>query len=170
MFVLEALPARHGDALWLSWGEPDAPRHLLVDGGPMSSRTRAVLESRVDGRPMELVVVTHIDADHVTGVLGLLERRTVTLQAGEVWFNGWAQLPTDLLGAKQGERLGAAIVRRKLGWNTAFRGGAVVVPDDGPLPICPLPGGLTLTLLGPSRAELAALRPSCSSATRTPEG
>jgi hypothetical protein len=159
MFVLEALPARHGDALWLSWGTPDAPRHLLVDGGPASAATRAELESRIDGTRVELVVVTHIDADHITGVLGLLERRTLALQVGEVWFNGWDQLPTDVLGAKQGERLGAAIVHRRLGWNTGFGGGAVAVSDDGPLPVRQLPGGLKLTMLGPSQADLAALRP-----------
>jgi beta-lactamase superfamily II metal-dependent hydrolase len=158
MFTLDALPARQGDALWITWGDGE-PHHLLVDGGPPSTATRVALEERLRGRPVELAVVTHIDADHIVGVLALLERRSLPLQIGDVWFNGWDQLPTDLLGAKQAERLGAAIVRRKLDWNGAFGGHAVAIPDHGPLPVRQLPGGLTLTVLSPSRTELAQLRP-----------
>jgi Metallo-beta-lactamase superfamily len=158
MFTLDALPARHGDALWITWGD-DEPRHLLVDGGPPSKVTRTALEERLRGRPVELAVVTHIDADHIAGVLALLERRSLPLQIGDVWFNGWEHLPTDLLGAKQAERLGAAIERRRLAWNGAFGGHAVAIPEDGPLPVKQLPGGLTLTVLSPSRTELAQLRP-----------
>ena len=158
MLTLDALPARHGDALWITWGEGDA-HHLLVDGGPPSTKTRTALEERLRDRSVELAVVTHIDADHIAGVLALLERRSLPLQIGDVWFNGWDHLPTDLLGAKQAERLGAAIVRRRLAWNGAFGGHAVAIPDDGPLPARQLAGGLTLTVLSPSRTELALLRP-----------
>ena len=32
--TIEMLPARHGDALWLEWGDPDHRHRMLVDGGP----------------------------------------------------------------------------------------------------------------------------------------
>jgi Metallo-beta-lactamase superfamily len=165
VFSIELLPARHGDALWIEYGDPDAPRCVLIDGGPRSKVTADALRERLNhrvadgGGDLELVVVTHIDADHITGILELLEDAEVDLDPGDFWFNGWDQLPTDLLGAKQGEDLSASILRRGLPWNEAFGGAGVAVPGDGPLPAVTLPGGLTLTLLSPGRRQLAELRP-----------
>lgn len=168
IFTVKLLPARHGDALWIEYGEPDRPHRILIDGGPSSSVTRKAIEGLISDRigtlaggqtDFELMVVTHIDADHITGMLNLLEKRSVSLRPRDVWFNGWEHLPDDVLGAKQGERLSAAIVRRRMPWNGDFDGRAAVVPDDGPLPVVELPGGMTLTLLSPTRRALAELRP-----------
>jgi beta-lactamase superfamily II metal-dependent hydrolase len=161
MFEIEMLPARHGDALWLRYGDPAKPHHVLIDGGPRSkATTRAVsdLIGQVAGE-LDLVVVTHIDADHITGVLAIMEDDSVALRPADVWFNAYQHLREDLLGAKQGEELSKALVSRKLPWNKAFGGDAVCVADDEPLPEVKLPGGLKLTLLSPTRTELAALVP-----------
>ena len=166
MFRITMLPARHGDALWIEYGDEGSPRRILVDGGPTSrstaDRIRGLLEHGAAGEAdhdLELMVVTHIDADHIAGILGLLEDRTVYVHVRDLWFNGWRHLPTDRLGAKQAEALGAAIVRRRLPWNGDFGGEAVMVPDQGPLPVVELPGGMRLTLLSPTREALADLRP-----------
>lgn len=163
MFTLDLLPARHGDALWLRYGDDSSsPHHVLIDGGPRNAATtRAITQLLADNAGLELVVVTHIDADHISGVLAVMEDDTVALAPGDVWFNGWRHLPADILGGRQGERLTAALKRRKLPWNKAFHGAAVCVPDDedAPLPVVTLPGGLRLTVLSPTRARLAALRP-----------
>lgn len=168
MFTLELLPARHGDALWIEYGQRAAPHRILIDGGPRSrttwDRLRALVSDRVETRPsgttdFELVVVSHIDADHISGILKLFETLPIDLSPRDVWFNGWQHLPSDALGAKQGEALSAAIVGRGLAWNDGFASGAVMVPDAGPLPVVDLPGGMRLTLLGPTRTALADLRP-----------
>lgn len=167
-FTIEMLPARHGDSLWITYGDEGDPHYVLVDGGPRSSALGEVLRRRIadhadpalPGGTLDLMVVTHIDADHITGVLSLLQDRTVALAAGDVWFNAWHHLPTDLLGAKQGESLSAEILRRRLPWNVGFGGGAVMIPDDGPLPTIVLAGGMSLTFLSPTRSGLAALRPA----------
>lgn len=169
IFTIELLPALHGDALWIEYGEPAAPHRILIDGGPTSSITRKAIEGLISDRigtlaegqtDFELVAVTHIDADHIAGMLGLLEKRSIPLRPRDLWFNGWEHLPADMLGAKQGERLSAAIVRRRLPWNTDFEEAAVMVsPDDDPLPVVELPGGMVLTLLSPTRRALAELRP-----------
>jgi hypothetical protein len=70
-----------------------------------------------------------------------------------------------LLGAKQAERLSAAIQQRHLPWNQDFGGNAVRLagtlaqPVPEVLPEIRLPGGLVLTLLSPTYAGLANLRP-----------
>jgi beta-lactamase superfamily II metal-dependent hydrolase len=160
------LPAFQGDSLWLEYGDPRRARCILIDGGPRSRIARERLLELIAERAMvggevklELVVVTHIDADHIAGVLDLLENRDVSLTTGDVWFNGWQHLPTDQLGAKQGEALSTAIRQRRLPWNVAYSEAAVFVPDDGPLPTVELVDGMTLTILSPTRADLAALRP-----------
>lgn len=168
MFTLEMLPAAHGDALWIEYGEPDRPHRILIDAGPRlnatKQRIRSLIEERVTPRPdgdndFELMVVTHIDADHITGMLQLMEERAIPLAPRDLWFNAFHHLPTDVLGAGQAENLTLAIRRRALTWNADFGGDAVMVPDEGPLPRIELPGGMTLTLLSPTRQELADLRP-----------
>lgn len=166
MFNIDVLPALHGDALWIEYGDPHRPHRLLVDGGPHSKALDQVVDylitERIDkqgGRGFDLVTVTHVDADHIAGVLKLFERGALDPAPHDVWFNGWRHLPDDVLGAKQGERLSAAIVEQGMPWNRLFEGRAVVVPDDGPLPVTELPGGMRLTLLSPTRQALKDLVP-----------
>jgi hypothetical protein len=158
--TLHVLPALHGDALFLEYGKNGTHR-LLIDGGPRSKQTDGLIRDVFKGHesPVELVVVTHIDADHITGILGIFQDRDMPLEPRDVWFNGWRHLPTDLLGPEQGEALSDAIEKRGLPWNAAFDGGPVSVPDQGPLPRFELRGDLQITLLSPTLVELAALRP-----------
>lgn len=164
MLTVEMLPAEHGDCLWVEYGDPGRPSVLLIDGGTGAPATISRLGRRIADRlgndhPAALAVVTHVDADHITGVLDLLEAPGRDLPFAEVWFNGWEHLAPGVRGPVQGERLGDALRRRRLPWNASFDGRAVVVPDDGPLPVVDLPGDLRLTLLSPSPTRLSELRP-----------
>lgn len=80
LFALEALKARHGDCLLLHFGDPKKPLLILIDGGPagvfksaLRPRLEALRKSRTpDGElPIEILMVSHIDDDHVKGVLEL---------------------------------------------------------------------------------------------------
>lgn len=164
MFRLAMLPARQGDCLWFSYGSEQSPHHLVIDGGPERSR---VLLSRVEqmlaaspNRKLHIVllVVTHVDNDHIGGVLELLENLPAGLSFGDIWFNAYRHLlPPDRLGPDQGERLAAVLDARRLPWNEAFHRQAVVIPDEGALPRLVRQDGLALTLLGPDRSQLAKL-------------
>jgi hypothetical protein len=162
MLSVELLPANHGDGLWIEYGEPPAVRHVLIDGGPPYAK--AVIEARLAraGGRLELLVISHVDFDHVGGIVSLLARLPPATSIGDVWFNGWEHLPGapgDVLGAVQGEMVSAAIRARELPWNRAFGGQAVAVAAGGPPPQITLSGGLRLTLLAPPVGALAALRP-----------
>lgn len=160
MLSIEMLPAGHGDALCVEYGDPADPHRLMIDGGPRSRTTRDLVRDRITSgdRELELLVVTHIDADHITGILEALQDPAVNIAARDVWFNGWDHLPSDALGVMQGEALGSALRRRGLPWNTDFGNRAVQVTEEGPLPVVRLPGGMDLTLLSPTADRLAALR------------
>lgn len=163
---VEMLPARHGDALVLEWGDAQRARRLLIDGGPIGAF--GALRSRLDALPagdrrFELMVLSHVDTDHVDGLVRLFaEPKPWPFVVKDVWFNGWRHMEQahGLLGGKQGEYFSALLSRRldPGAWNGAFGGQAVMVPDDGPLPEKELPGGLKLTLLSPTRGKLDRMR------------
>ncbi|MBQ0930026.1 ComEC/Rec2 family competence protein [Ideonella alba] len=162
---LEMLPALHGDALLLRWHDGRRPRQLLVDGGPIGAygALRAAIDA-LPGQRLELVVLSHVDTDHVDGLLRLFAEPTPwPFSVADVWFNGWTHLieagAQERLGGKQGEFF-AALIQQRLPpdtWNRAFGGHAVRVPATGALPEVTLPGGLKLTLLSPTDEGLVAL-------------
>ncbi|MGC4110422.1 MAG: MBL fold metallo-hydrolase [Nocardioides sp.] len=160
---IELLPARHGDAVLLTWG-PEGDRHrLLVDGGPARAYTEvgARLKEVAGQGDLELLVLTHIDADHIEGTILLTNDADVGIGIGEIWFNGPGQLSHEL-SAAQGEMFAALVGARAIPFNTSFDGRAVRVPEQGPLP-CRKIHGLTLTVLGPDVASLRRLRDSWNS-------
>lgn len=161
-FTVEALSVRHGDATLVEWSDGPDRHRLLVDGGPVT--TYPVLHDRLasldpDDRHLDVVVLTHVDADHVEGLLKLLNDASLQVTVGDVWFNGYRHLPADELGGVQGDMFGALLEARGLPWNAHFDGGAVRRPTGGLPPVVALPAGLSVTVLGPTDRELAALRP-----------
>ena len=179
MIAIQMLPAAHGDALWIEYGSGRNIKRILIDGGPARSYElglqRRLAQLPEDTRDFELVVITHIDADHIDGIIILLQEKKKTglkFQTKEVWFNGWAQLPkldTETYAPIQGEFLGALLGQdSKLRgvWNKRFKKGAVMVSDKKPLPYFELEGGAKITLLGPTTSELKRLRARWVSAIR----
>jgi hypothetical protein len=169
-FCIELLPARHGDCIFIEYGAGTSLARLLIDGGP--SPTYDVLRDRLmtgrtSERPLELVVVSHVDADHIEGLLRLF-REPQLASYEDVWFNGWPQLdrgliePLDKSGDErrrsvgQGQALGRLLAGHP--WNRYFGGDAVFVPAKGALPHVVLPGGMQLTLLSPSLLDLVKLQ------------
>lgn len=180
MISIEMLPAAHGDSLWIEYGSTRQTRRILIDGGPAHSY-EAGLRRRIalvpeNKRIFELMVVTHIDADHIDGALILLQDQDtptgLKFQINELWFNGWDQLPksqADTYAPLQGEFLGGLLAldpKLKRVWNRRFGKNPVMVSDTGPLPEVKLDDGARITLLGPTSTELRRLRARWSSAIR----
>ncbi|MCC6525968.1 MAG: hypothetical protein IT373_25200 [Polyangiaceae bacterium] len=189
---LTMLPAGEGDALWLEWGPRDDRRKMLVDLGV--DATGKALRARLEALPREqrcfdLLVVTHVDTDHINGVLSAFVHAEPLdgLAFGDVWFNGWTHLEGSTVAALDRRRLrdGAALVSdarthvfgddhepyggkqgeefsvwlRRQPWNRAFGGAAVARPDGTLGRTVELAHGLRLTVLGPTTRRLAELMP-----------
>ena len=98
VFTLEALQAAHGDSLILHYGPLDKPRFIVIDGGPkgifklsLDPRLKAIQAARGGGvLEIRMLMVSHIDDDHITGVLDL------TKMLRELDDSG-TQLPYDIL-------------------------------------------------------------------------
>lgn len=157
--TLDLLPAGHGDALLLTWGPPTERRRMLIDGGPAYAYQDVTrrLESLLAGDPLDLVVLTHVDADHIEGTILLVNDAKLGIHIEELWFNGTGQLD-DLMGPIHGEILGSLLELRDIPWNTAAQARAIAAAENGEQPCYPRSGGLRLTVVGPDRATLRRLR------------
>lgn len=160
-FEIDMLPAGHGDALWIEYGEDERNTHrCLIDCG--TQQTSKELLRRVAALPareqfLELFILSHIDSDHIGGALPFFKAIQDGLRIGDLWFNGWRHL-SGQLGARQGEMFSTAIQDFELPWNAWLDGQAIVV-GPGALPTCTLPGGMELTLLSPTPTQLRKLAP-----------
>jgi hypothetical protein len=124
-FTLEALHAKFGDSLLLHYGTKKAPSLLLIDGGPpgvYKARLRRRLMDLRDARspggplPVRLLMVSHIDGDHIAGILELT-RELVTADEdqavppvafAEAWHNSFDDLAGGAADAVF-NRLGAQV-------------------------------------------------------------
>ncbi len=167
-FRLAMHPASEGDALILTWGDATNLRHALIDLG-RTGDYRALKPQLKQIANFELFIITHIDADHIEGVVPLLKEADLPFSAKHVWFNARVQLEAaaermppkerERLGAAQAEKVTDGIVKSGWAWNAHFRSG--VVSTDSPEARAPLAlaGGLTVTLLSPSDPKLSELLP-----------
>jgi hypothetical protein len=124
IFSLEALQAFHGDCLLLHAGTAQQPLLVLIDGGPSNTwetslqprleQLRADRGAGEDGAlPVDLAMVSHIDDDHVHGMLDLAgelvtaqeDAKPLPYAVSTLWHNSF----DDVVGA-EAERLRTAAV------------------------------------------------------------
>jgi hypothetical protein len=131
---------------------------MLIDAGPASAyegigrRLHAL-----DTPTVDVLVMTHVDADHIEGTILAANDSDLGLSIGQVWYNGAPHLASEL-GPVHGEILGMLIEELAIPWNAAFYGAAVRTPESGSLTTRELPGGLRVTVLAPDGAALRRLR------------
>jgi hypothetical protein len=159
LIELTMLPGQDGDCLLLAYGDADRTRRVLVDGGraatyPLVRPTLAAL----DGGKLDLLVITHVDQDHILGVLAMFRDPDRPVEFSDVWFNGFDHLQDvklETFGARDGELLTAALLEQKVVWNKAFRGAAVEVGR----PLDPFDEEASFLIVSPDRSQLEKLIP-----------
>lgn len=120
IFTLEATNAAAGDSLVLHYDRDGERRVMLIDGGP-TGNYRDRLRERLDALrqelspngplPLQLLMVSHIDDDHVAGVLDLVNDCIRALDRSEdpicevnrMWHNSFGGLLGDEAEAVAGE-------------------------------------------------------------------
>jgi beta-lactamase superfamily II metal-dependent hydrolase len=167
MLEMQLLPARQGDAIWIRWGDASQPHQILIDMGTEGvgeNVRQRILALPEDKRFFELLVVTHIDRDHIGGVLTCLaEAEPIKgFAVSDIWFNGFPHINggrvtsnLEPMGAADGKRLSNWLAQQH--WNVAFDGRAVQRVSGQPGREVTLSDGLTLTVLGPTPERLKAL-------------
>jgi beta-lactamase superfamily II metal-dependent hydrolase len=192
MLTLRAVHAAFGDSIVLQVGSAAQPRYVLIDGGPKDvykNDLEAVLRDiKAAGHDLDLVVLSHVDNDHVTGLLdyfaeleGELANDTATLpRVNELWHNSFADTigkgndiqiqlqevvgsaaavmtnaAKGLLAIGEGRQLRLRATQLGVPINAHAKGKTMTV-DAGLAP--EKIDNLTLRIVGPSEAQLAALR------------
>jgi len=110
LFTLEALHAKHGDCLLLHFGKESAPSIMVIDGGPsgiykgfLKPRLLEIKETLSPDAPLPLsmVMVSHLDDDHLNGILSLtedaIEDNQESFGISNLWFNTF----DDIIGNVQ---------------------------------------------------------------------
>jgi hypothetical protein len=195
VFTLEALQAAHGDCLLLHYGNSAAPRLIVIDGGP-SSIYKATLSPRLNqirasrgGGMMEIrmVMVSHIDDDHITGILDMFAdlRKAATAKQSlpydilTLWHNSFGDLVSALPAevqhltsaraskpiARESQMVVASVpqgiaLRREataLSLNVNSGFDGLVSYSAGESAI-DIGQGLSFTVMGPRKAEIDALQ------------
>ena len=118
MLVLEALRAKYGDSLILHSGTQTKPQLTVVDGGPPGVYNDALRprleeirnERKLDAKTpldIDLMMVSHIDDDHISGLLELVRKLNEQREAHEPfpWKIGrfWHNSFDDILGNKDSQ-------------------------------------------------------------------
>jgi hypothetical protein len=169
--TIDVLPASRGDCLWIECTRAKGPPwRLLVDGGMPGTwpvlRERIVNLAKAGPVLFDLAVVSHIDSDHIGGMLPLFASTDPRVRFGDIWFNGLPQLPepgsSRSRSVAEGERLVDLLSGQgggsPLPWNDRFGREAVMTKGDGAYLEVVCADGPTLTLLSPSPRRLESLR------------
>lgn len=122
IFTLEALEAKHGDSLLLHYGAPNDPQLIVIDGGPSGVFDKTLrprleqlkaIRSPAAPLPIRLMMVSHIDDDHIKGILELtielLEQREaqqpLLCDITTLWHNSF----DEILGNNQTGAIAASL-------------------------------------------------------------
>jgi hypothetical protein len=103
MLSLHVIQAEFGDCLLLEFGTAGASKFILIDGGPPNTfqdHLKPVLQEKVlpAGGRLERVILSHVDNDHIAGLLDLFAEIRVQHDAhqpelvsiGGLWHNSFA--------------------------------------------------------------------------------
>jgi beta-lactamase superfamily II metal-dependent hydrolase len=133
IFSLDVRRARKGDCLIVHYGTRNNPGLVLIDGGPakvykphLKPRIEQIRKARNltedESLPVDLLMVSHIDDDHINGVLELTKelvdaadsQKPLPLKIRSFWHNTFDDIignsPDELLNAVKAS-FGAAALR-----------------------------------------------------------
>jgi hypothetical protein len=135
-FSLDVRRARKGDCLILHYGSKDDPGLALIDGGParvykpeLNPRIVQIRKARGldadESLPVDVLMVSHIDDDHINGILQLTNelvvasdaKKPLPLKIRSFWHNTFDDIvgnnPKELIGAVTAQ-FGAAALSGEL--------------------------------------------------------
>jgi beta-lactamase superfamily II metal-dependent hydrolase len=123
MFQLEAVQAKDGDCFLLHYDSGGKLGLILIDGGSAgvySDSLKPRLQQLRGKTPMldlRMVIVSHIDADHITGVLDLFRQmgklqddgQSLPYKIGTLWHNAFGKLVKSHTAGAESAAVSAAV-------------------------------------------------------------
>jgi beta-lactamase superfamily II metal-dependent hydrolase len=154
--VVAFLDVGHGDSTIVRFREGHQVRTLVVDGGG-PSRSGELLSYLLRNAitTVDLLVATHIDRSHITGLIPVAESERVTIH--NFWGPSCESTQPSVPGLRLADERAYQRLYSKL--TERVRPEHILCPTRG-MPLPPLFSDATLTVLNPVRANL--LRPAPS--------
>jgi beta-lactamase superfamily II metal-dependent hydrolase len=102
MAKLHVVQAEYGDCLIFESGPPASPKYILIDGGPDGIYDKhlkeELLKIRRSGGQIDLMILSHVDDDHVIGLLDFLadlqvqrlNNKPETIAVKALWLNSFS--------------------------------------------------------------------------------
>jgi beta-lactamase superfamily II metal-dependent hydrolase len=88
MLNINFLPAFNGDCILITTDK----FNILIDGGMSRTYNRILRDKLEELEQIDLVILTHIDEDHIAGLIELFKDEEIRLKVKKVWFNSLAKL------------------------------------------------------------------------------
>lgn len=101
MIKIKAFNAGPGDSFLISF--PIEKFNVLVDGGYKATYTKQIEKELIKikdrGESLDLLVITHIDNDHINGIIELIKKNgsfedSKIIKINEIWFNSYFNSPS----------------------------------------------------------------------------
>ncbi|HAG52390.1 MAG TPA: hypothetical protein DCL21_01225 [Alphaproteobacteria bacterium] len=152
---LTTLTESNADSFLLTFRSQNQNKHILIDGGLKRDGRQAIklIENIFEqGEIIDLVVLTHVDIDHINGLLSLFENNKVNADnVGLVLFNVPNSIvETELIkdkktqcGYKEGNQLLELIIKKGINFTQAVEGDKFS-----------LGGEITIDILAPTKSAL----------------
>jgi beta-lactamase superfamily II metal-dependent hydrolase len=180
--TVKIFPALNGDCFLITTGETN----ILIDGGYVNTYNEFLkpnlIEMASKGEKLSLLVVSHIDADHISGIIKFIEENETEkiIPVQNIWHNAFRHIQQDEqidttikeekifndikreelsgsatnVSAKQGSSLASILLKYKYQWNTQFHGNAVSLDHKNSITV----GEFTVNLLSPNQTKLESLQ------------
>lgn len=114
---VEFLKAGAGDSIWISHNQ----KNIVIDGGKSTSAIKKRYNQMPKAENIDLLVVTHIDSDHIAGVIALvkyIKKKDELGRIKEVWFNFPKKEKTNEYSVNEGNELSGLLCKiDRLNWN-----------------------------------------------------
>lgn len=101
MLKLKIIQAKFGDCMLVIFGTKENPKYMLIDGGPGSiyknHLRNELVKIKKTGGKIDLMVLSHVDGDHIVGLLDLTEELKENtadgaepiIEVAEFWMNSF---------------------------------------------------------------------------------
>jgi len=100
MSKINFLPASNGDCILITTDK----FNILIDGGMGRTYYRSLKDKLEELEQIDLVILTHIDEDHIAGLIELFKDEEIRPKVKKVWFNSLAKL-SELFDGKYDESI-----------------------------------------------------------------